>query len=37
MYFPKNEVEIVVSEGDDVAAGETVIARLRAPGQGDAS
>jgi phosphatidylserine decarboxylase len=29
MYFPKSDVSVVIKEGDHVAAGETVIAKLR--------
>lgn len=29
MYFPKDDIDVVVKEGEDVRAGETVIARLR--------
>jgi hypothetical protein len=28
MYFPKGDIEIVASIGDQVTAGETIIARI---------
>jgi biotin carboxyl carrier protein len=29
MYFPREDVEVLVKKGDKVRAGETVVARLR--------
>jgi phosphatidylserine decarboxylase len=29
MYFPRDDVDVVVKKGDKVRAGETVVARLK--------
>jgi phosphatidylserine decarboxylase len=33
MYFPKSDVEVIIKEGEHVAAGETVVARVRKGGK----